>query len=62
MITPMIGDKLYMRTGFEQDQLEACLYAKKLNEDPEFKEMEEAMKKAVDDLKKEMKERGKSWE
>mgnify|MGYP001363302964 FL=1 len=42
----------------EQDQLEAAMYANKLLEDPEFKEMEESMKKAVESLKKEMKERG----
>ena len=38
--------------------LEAAMYANKLLEDPEFKEMEESMKKAVESLKKEMKERG----
>ena len=47
-----------MRTGVEQDQLEAAMYANKLMEDKEFKEMEEAMKAAIESLKKEMKDRG----
>lgn len=49
-----------MRTGIEQDQLEAVIHQQKLGEDADFKEMSEAMKKAVDDLVKEMKERGKA--
>ncbi len=60
LLSPMIQDKLLMRTGVEQDQLEAAIHALKLNEDKDFKEMEEAMKKAVDDLVKEMKEKGKT--
>ena len=58
LLQPMIQDKLLMRTGVEQDQLEAAMYANKLMEDKEFKEMEEAMKAAIESLKKEMKDRG----
>ena len=54
----MIQDKLLMRTGVEQDQLEAAIYALKLTDDAEFKDMEASMKAAVTALKKEMTERG----
>ena len=58
LLQPMIQDKLLMRTGVEQDQLEAAIYANKLTEDKEFMEMEASMKAAVESLKKEMTERG----
>ena len=54
----MIQDKLLMRTGVEQDQLEAAIYANKLMDDADFKDMDASMKSAVEALKREMTEKG----
>ena len=59
MVHPMIRDKFSMRTGIEQEQLETAMYALKMNEDQDFKDMNESMKKAVAQLADEMKSSGK---
>ena len=54
VLQPMIQDLLLARTGVEQFQLEAAIFAQKLIEDPDFKEMEAAMKMAIAGLMREL--------
>ena len=55
-LTPIIEDKLFLSTGFEQDQMEAAILSLKLDEDKEYQEMErecmEAARKIIQEVSK----------